>query len=51
LTGLKTGEIGRGWFSKALSAAPPINLLSNRRKGFELGRFSKALANSKSFLS
>jgi hypothetical protein len=25
LTGWKTGEIGRGWFSKALSAAP-INL-------------------------
>jgi hypothetical protein len=38
LAGFKTGEIGPGWFSKALSVAPR-NLLSNGSEGFELSGF------------
>jgi hypothetical protein len=39
-----------GWLSKALGAAPR-NLLSDRRKGFELAGFKKLFANSKAFRS
>jgi hypothetical protein len=48
LASFQNRRVGSGWLSKALGAAP-INLLTNRSKGFELASFKKLFANSKDF--
>jgi hypothetical protein len=46
--GLKTSEIGPGWFSYAISATLR-NLFTNRNEGFELTGFKNLSENSKAF--
>jgi hypothetical protein len=48
LADFQNQQVGSGQLSKALGEAPR-NLISNRRKGFELAGFKKPFANLKAF--